>query len=86
MSKDDITISVQDNVLTIKGEKKQAEVKEGVNYHRCERCWGAFHRAFTMPTSIRADKVAAVYKDGVLRVTVPKAEEAKAREIPVVVS
>jgi HSP20 family protein len=86
LAKDDIKISVQDNVLLIKGEKKQEEVKEGVNYHRCERCWGVFQRAFTMPTPIKADKVTAVYKDGVLKVAVPKAEEAKAKDIPVVVS
>lgn len=85
LSKDDIRISLQDNVLVVRGEKKQGETKEGVNYHRCERCWGSFRRSFSLPSPVQADKVAAVYKDGVLTITVPKAEEAKAKEIPVVV-
>jgi HSP20 family protein len=83
MSKDDIKISLHENVLSIKGEKKQEEVKEGTNYHRTERVWGVFHRSFTLPSTVRADKVAAVYKDGVLRVALPKAEEAKAKDIAV---
>jgi HSP20 family protein len=84
LAKEDIRISLQDNALVVKGEKRQEETKEGVNYHRCERCWGSFQRAFTLPSPVQADKVGAVYKDGVLTITVPKAEEAKAREIPVV--
>jgi HSP20 family protein len=83
MSKDDIQIALQENVLTIQGEKKQEEVKEGTNYHRTERVWGAFRRSFTLPNAVQNGKVGAVYKDGVLKITLPKAEEAKAREIPV---
>jgi HSP20 family protein len=85
MAKEGIKITFRDNVLVIKGEKKQEEVPEGVNFHRCERCWGAFQRTFTIPSPVQVDKVSAVYKDGVLKVTVPKAEEAKAKQIPVVV-
>jgi HSP20 family protein len=83
MSKDDIKISLQENVLTIKGEKRQEEVKEGTNYHRTERIWGAFQRSFTLPTAVQTGKVNAVYKDGVLAIALPKAEEARAKEIDV---
>ena len=85
MAKEGIKVTFQDNVLAIKGEKRQEEVAEGVNFHRCERCWGAFQSTFTIPTPVQVDKVSAVYKDGVLKVTVPKAEEAKSKEVPVVV-
>ncbi len=85
LSKGDIKISLQDNVLVVKGEKREGETQQGVNFHRCERCWGSFRRSFSLPSPVQADKVGAVYKDGVLTITVPKAEEAKAKEIPVVV-
>ncbi len=83
MTKDDIKISLQENVLTIRGEKRQEEVKEGTNYHRTERIWGAFQRSFTLPAAVQAGKVSAVYKDGVLKVELPKAEEARTKEIDV---
>ncbi len=83
MTKDEVKISLQDNVLTIKGEKKQEEVKEGTNYHRTERVWGAFQRSFTLPAAVESGKVNAVYKDGVLKIALPKAEEAKTKEIQV---
>jgi len=83
LSKDDIDIQVRDNVLTLKGERRsEKEVKEG-NYLRVERAYGGFQRAFTLPAAVQADKVRAVFKDGVLDVSIPKAEEAKPKQIKI---
>ena len=83
MKQNDITVSVSDNVLTIKGEKKlEKEVKEE-NFHRVERAYGMFSRSFTLPVGVQADKIKATYKDGVLKITLPKAEEAKPKQIPI---
>jgi HSP20 family protein len=83
MSKDDVKVSVQDNVLTLKGEKKQEKEEKDKNYHRVERSYGSFCRSFQLPTSVKADKVKANYKDGVLSITLPKTEEVKPKEIPI---
>ena len=83
LSKDDIDIQVRDNVLTLKGERRsEKEVKEG-NYLRVERAYGGFQRAFTLPAAVQADKIRAVFKDGVLDVSIPKAEEAKSKQIKI---
>jgi HSP20 family protein len=83
MSKDDVKVSVQDNVLTLKGEKKQEKEEKDKNYHRVERSYGSFCRSFQLPTSVKADKIKAGYKDGVLSITLPKTEEVKPKEIPI---
>ena len=83
IAKEDLKISVHENTLTIKGERRKEEPSEGTKYHRAERSWGPFQRSFRLPRDVQADKVSAVYKDGVLKVTVPKAEKAKPKEIPV---
>lgn len=85
MSKDDVNIRIQDNVLTLKGEKKQDEDTKGKNFHRVERSYGTFERSFSLPSSIQTDRVRATTKDGVLTITLPKAEEAKPREIAIAV-
>ncbi len=83
---DDVEIRVEDNNLYLKGERKfEKEVKEE-NYHRVERTYGSFARAFSLPNSIDSDKVAANYKDGVLTLTLPKREEAKPRTIKISVN
>jgi len=83
LSKDDIDIQVRDNVLTLKGERRsEKEVKEG-NYLRVERAYGGFQRAFTLPAAVQADKIRAVFKDGVLDVSIPKVEEAKPKQIKI---
>jgi len=83
LGKDDIDIQVRDNVLTLKGERRsEKEVKEG-NYLRVERAYGGFQRAFTLPAAVQADKIRAVFKDGVLDVSIPKAEEAKPKQIKI---
>jgi HSP20 family protein len=83
MKKDDVKISVQDNVLTLRGEKKHEKEEKDANYHRIERSYGSFCRSFQLPTSVKTDKIKANYKDGVLNITLPKTEEVKPKEIPI---
>ncbi len=83
VSRDNIDIQVQDNTLSLKGERKfEREVKEE-NYLRIERSYGAFQRAFNLPIVVQQDKIKAVFKDGVLEVTMPKAEEAKPKQVKI---
>lgn len=86
MTKEDISVTLQDNVLTLRGEKKQEQAENGATYHRVERMYGSFVRSFTLPTVVQADKVKAAYKDGVLTITLPKAEEVKPKEISITVN
>ena len=83
MSKDDIKITLNDNVLSVSGEKKIERDEKKENYHRIERVFGSFHRSFYIPTNVDSEKISASYKDGVLEVRLPKKEEAKPKEIPV---
>jgi HSP20 family protein len=85
MRKEDIEISLHDGTLTIAGERKE-ETREGDNAARTERPTGKFRRSITLPTRVDANKVNATYKDGILTVTLPKAEEAKPKQIQVNVS
>jgi HSP20 family protein len=82
MRKEDIEISLQDGMLTIGGERKSEENGNGENA-RTERFTGKFRRSITLPTRVDANKVNATYKDGLLTVTLPKAEEAKPKQIQV---
>jgi HSP20 family protein len=81
MRKEDIEISLQDSVLTISGERKDQKVAEGVA--RTERFVGKFRRSVTLPTRVDVNKVNATYKDGILTVTLPKAEDAKPKQIQI---
>lgn len=83
---EDVKISLENNVLTIRGEKKQHAEEKNERVHRYERTYGSFERAFSLPTSVDPEKIAAGYANGVLTVTIPKAERARPREIPVKVS
>jgi HSP20 family protein len=83
VEKEDIKISVQNNVLTIRGEKKMERETSEENYHRIERVYGTFYRALELPTVVQADQVKASFKDGVLTVSIPKSEEVKPKEIPI---
>lgn len=85
MRKEDIEISLHDGTLTIGGERK-SETSEGDNATRTERFTGKFRRSVTLPTRVDINKVNATYKDGILTVTLPKAEEAKPKQIQVNVS
>lgn len=86
LKKDEIDISIHDGVLTVSGERKQErEQKEGESF-RSERYFGKFQRSVTLPVAVNAQNVKAAYKDGVLTVHLPKAEEAKPKQIAVNVS
>ena len=86
MNREDLDITVENFVLTIKGEKKFSnEVKEE-QYHHVERRYGSFSRSFSLPQTVDAGKVAAEYKNGVLTIRLPLREEAKPRQIKVEVA
>lgn len=83
INKDDVKITLENNLLTIRGEKKnEFDRKEG-NYHRVERSYGSFERYFTIPGSIKSNDIDAQYANGILTLTIPKAEEAKTKMIEV---
>ncbi|MFQ6672587.1 MAG: Hsp20/alpha crystallin family protein [Candidatus Tectimicrobiota bacterium] len=86
MRKGDIDIHVENNVLTVRGQRSRDEKISEDNYFRTERSYGSFTRSFTLPSTVDVKKIAANYKDGILTVTLPKAEEAKPRQIEVKVS
>ena len=83
MKKDDIKITMQDGVLTIRGEKKYEKETEEKNVHLRERRYGSFMRSFRLPTPVNNQKIDASFKDGILNLTLPKAEEAKPKEIEI---
>jgi HSP20 family protein len=80
---DDVRLSLENNVLTIRGEKKQQAEETNERVHRFERTYGMFERTFVLPNTVDTEKVEARYENGVLYVTIPKAERAKPREIRV---
>ena len=83
MNKDDVKITLENNMLTIRGEKKNEFEKKDGEYHRIERSYGSFERSFTIPGSVKTDKIDAEYKDGILTLILPKAEEARPKLIDV---
>jgi HSP20 family protein len=83
MKREDFEISVENNVLTLRGERKFEKKAEGDNYHRVERSYGSFTRSFTLPQTVTADGATADFDNGVLRVSLPKREETKARKIEI---
>ena len=83
LEKDDIRVSVHDNTLTIKGERKAEKEEKDKNFHRVERAFGSFCRSFTLPSEVDGQKIKANYKNGVLSIDLPKAEEVKPKEIPI---
>jgi len=83
MGHEDIELNLQDNVLTLKGEKKQEVKEEKENFHRVERSYGSFSRSFTLPANVQGEGVQATFKNGVLVITLPKVEEAKPKKIEI---
>ena len=79
----DVDVSFDDGVLTIKGEKKVEETEEKENYYRKEIRYGAFSRSIALPTEVKSEEAAAEFADGILTVTLPKAEEAKPKTIKI---
>lgn len=85
LSQDDVTIEIENNVLTISGEKSETRASEDeeLKYHVVERSYGSFRRAFTLPRTVDAEKISASFDNGVLHVTLPKAPESKSRRIEI---
>jgi HSP20 family protein len=83
MRKEDIEISLHDGTLTISGERKRESSSNGEKAERTERYIGTFRRSIALPTRVDANKVSATYRDGILTVTLPKAEEVKPKQIQV---
>lgn len=86
LKKEDIDLRVENNTLTIRGERKRSAEVQEERFHRVERIYGAFSRSFSLPATIDAAKVGAEYRDGILTVTLPVREEAKPRQIHVKVN
>jgi HSP20 family protein len=83
MKKENIDVSIHENNLVLSGERKcEEESKEG-EFYRCERYYGRFHRSIALPFAVDPSKVQATYRDGILRVTLPKSEAAKPKQIEV---
>jgi HSP20 family protein len=83
LKSDEVDVSIENNVVTIKGERKFTGKDQKENYRRIERSYGAFSRSFNLPRTVVADEVTADFENGVLKVTLPKREEAKARKIEI---
>lgn len=83
MRREDIDVSVENNTLTLKGERKLDHEIKQENFHRIERAYGSFVRSFSLPNTVDAGKIAAEYKSGVLTIKLPVREEAKARQIQI---
>ncbi len=86
LKREDVKIEIKDRVLTLTGEKKVENEKKDRNVYLFERAYGNFCRTFTLPDNVDADKIGAEFKDGLLRIDVPKTEEAKPKEIEVKVN
>jgi HSP20 family protein len=83
VKKEDIGVTVENNVLTLTGERKQEQSTKREQFQRIERRFGSFSRSFTLPTSVDAGQIAASYKDGVLTIRLPRREESKPKQISV---
>lgn len=83
VSKEDVKVSYADGQLSISGERKQEKESKDSKYHRVERAYGKYYRSFTLPQQVKEDKIEAEFKDGQLTVTVPKAGEAKPKELEI---
>ncbi len=83
LTQKDVKVTLTGDVLTVRGERRQQETHKNGGYHRTERVHGSFERSFTLGVPVRTDKVHAQFKDGVLEIRVPKADEARSREIEV---
>lgn len=81
MDRKDITLNLENNVLTLKGERRFEKETKEENYHRIERAYGGFSRSFSIPATVDEEKIHADYKDGVLKIILPKKEQAKPKQI-----
>jgi HSP20 family protein len=79
----DVDISLSDRILTIKGEKKQEREQKEENYHLVERSYGSFARSIHLPADVNSEKISASYKNGVLKIVLPKSEQARKKEVKI---
>ncbi|MCH8125809.1 Hsp20/alpha crystallin family protein [candidate division KSB1 bacterium] len=86
VDKDNVKISLQENILTLHGEKNQEIEEKNENYRLNERVYGVFERSIRLPNSVDAKKIKAKFKDGILSINLPKSAEAKLKEIPISVN
>lgn len=83
VDKKGIDLRIENNVLTLRGERRFEKETKDENYHRIERSYGAFSRSFSIPTLVDEEKISADYKDGVLNITLPKKEQARPKQITI---
>src|SRR6266849_4240309 len=83
MNREDFDLTIENNVITLRGERRFEKKDDADNYHRVERAYGSFTRSFTLPQTVSGDGATAEYRNGVLRVRLPKREETKARRIEI---
>jgi HSP20 family protein len=83
MKKEDVKVTLQNNVLVISGEKKREEEQKDQNVHKVERSYGTFYRTFELPVTVNSKNIQAEFKEGVLTLELPKVEEAKPKEITI---
>ncbi len=86
VEKDNVKVKFEDNTLVVSGERKYESNTDEKNFHRVERIYGTFTRSIAVPKDVDADKISANFKNGVLEITLPKAEEVKPKEIEIKVS
>ena len=79
----DVDVRVENNILTLSGERKLENEVKRENYHRVERAYGSFTRSFTLPNVVDTEKIKAEYQDGLLRMTLPKKDEARPKQISI---
>lgn len=83
MKREDFNLEVKDGTLTLTGERRFEETANGVEYHRVERVAGKFSRSFSLPRTVKSSEIKATYRDGILEIHVPKADEAKPKQIAI---
>lgn len=83
MKKEDININLENNTLTVRGQRESKRTDDAEDYVRVERAFGTFHRTFTLPDAVDAEQIEATYEHGVLTITVPKTEESTRRQIKI---
>lgn len=83
VDKNSISLNLERNVLTLRGERRFEKETKEENYHRIERSYGSFSRSFSIPATVEEDKIRAEYKDGVLKISLPKREQVKPKQIPI---
>ncbi len=83
VKKEELEVNVTEDSVVLSGEKKKEEKVEEKDYYRYERSYGSFHRTLPLPTEVQSDKAKAQFKDGVLKITIPKTPEAKKKEVKV---